>query len=175
MTTRWTFGGGRSAVRRRMSTVGHEPSVTMPNRPPLSRHTPAPGAIYETRPSVYAVMLDQRNHIAVVRTPRGYFLPGGGIERGENAGAALSRECAEECGLSVSIRSHIGDAVQFLDIPEEGHFRILGRFFHCEFARGPIGPAEADHQLLWLPQDDAVRKMRRPFEAWAIRAFQGRV
>jgi len=97
-------------------------------------------------------MLDQRNDIAVVRTRRGHFLPGGGIEKAENAGAALSRECAEECGLSVSIRSHIGDAVQYLDIPEEGHFRILGRFFHCEFARGPIGATEADHQLLWLPQ-----------------------
>jgi 8-oxo-dGTP diphosphatase len=137
--------------------------------------TPAPGAIYETRPSVYAVMLDQHDRIAVVRTPRGHFLPGGGIETGENARAALSRECSEECGLSVSMRRHIGDAVQFLNVPEEGHIRIFGSFFHCEFAKGPTRPTEADHELLWLPQDDAARMMRRPFEAWAIRAFRGGV
>jgi 8-oxo-dGTP diphosphatase len=120
-------------------------------------------------------MLDQHYRIAVIRTPKGHFLPGGGIEKGEDAGAALSRECLEECGLSVSMKSHIGDAVQFLDVLGEGHFRLFGRFFHCEFAKGPTPPTEADHQLLWLPQDDAARMMRRPFEAWAIRAFQGRV
>jgi 8-oxo-dGTP diphosphatase len=132
---------------------------------------PEAGTIYQTRHCVYAVMLDQHDRIAVIRTPRGHFLPGGGIEEGENAGGALSRECSEECGLSVSMKSHIGDAVQFLDIPGEGNFCLFGSFFHCEFAKGPTPPTEADHELLWLPQDDAARMMRRPFEAWAIREF----
>lgn len=130
------------------------------------------GVAYRTRPSVYAVGFDQLGRVAVVKEPRGYSLPGGGIESGEDAGAALARECAEECGLSVRILGHIGDAVQFLHAPGEGHFRIIGSFFHCAFAEGPTLSTEPDHELLWLPQDEAARLMRRPFEVWAIRAYQ---
>ena len=50
------------------------------------------------RPSAYALLCAPDGRIAVVRTPVGLYLPGGGVRDGESAEAAIHREIAEECG-----------------------------------------------------------------------------
>ncbi len=53
------------------------------------------------RPSAYAIISNSAAQLAVVRTPAGCFLPGGGIEARESAADAVLREVAEECGCTV--------------------------------------------------------------------------
>ena len=60
-----------------------------------------PGYPCELRPGAYGVLRDGSGRIAVVLTPAGVFLPGGGQEPGEPPEQALRREFAEECGLFI--------------------------------------------------------------------------
>ena len=38
------------------------------------------GAQYRSRPGVYAVLIDFDGKVALIKTPDGWFLPGGGID-----------------------------------------------------------------------------------------------
>src|SRR5690348_13531588 len=68
------------------------------------------GADYIIRPGGYAVVSNETGEIAVVRTPKGYFLPGGGQEPAETLEQAAVRETLEECGLQVEITGSLGTA-----------------------------------------------------------------
>ncbi|MBI1897436.1 MAG: NUDIX hydrolase [Acidobacteria bacterium] len=61
--------------------------------------TPVEGCPYVLRPSAYALVRNAAGELAVARTPRGCFLPGGGVETGESPEQAIEREAKEECGL----------------------------------------------------------------------------
>jgi 8-oxo-dGTP diphosphatase len=128
----------------------------------------SPGASYATRRSVYAVVQRDNGEIAVVETGGGYYLPGGGLEAGETAEAALSRECLEECGTHIQIGAYLGDAEQYLDIPDEGLVRVVGSFFLGQFGEPNFQGYDPTHSLLWLPALEAAAHMKRPFESWAI-------
>ncbi len=39
---------------------------------------------YILREGVYAIIQNDKNEIALVKTPRGYFLPGGGVKAKES-------------------------------------------------------------------------------------------
>ena len=127
-----------------------------------------PGQDYADRPCVYAIVFGEAGRIAVVRSARGHYLPGGGIGPGESREAALARECLEECGRGLAIGAHVGDAVQYLDVPGEGHLRLLGSFFLGRFTAAGPAAGEPDHALVWLSAEEAALRMTRPFEAWAI-------
>lgn len=45
--------------------------------------------------------------VGVVKTSKGYFLLGGGLDSGENHEECLKRECLEEIGYTVSVGSKI--------------------------------------------------------------------
>ena len=68
------------------------------------------GADYVERFCAYAVIHNESGQIAVVRTRKGYFLPGGGIHSDETAEQALIREVVEETGYASVILGHIGTA-----------------------------------------------------------------
>ena len=60
------------------------------------------GASYRTRPGAYLIAVSGAQ-IASIRTPKGFFLPGGGVEPGETHEACILRECLEETGFLVQV------------------------------------------------------------------------
>ena len=73
-----------------------------------------PEQIYAPRPGAYAVISDAEGCVAVMRTPRGCYLPGGGSEGGETSEETLVREVREECGFDVSVVRRLGTAVEYV-------------------------------------------------------------
>jgi 8-oxo-dGTP diphosphatase len=72
------------------------------------------GISYIPRPGAYAIIQDGSNAIALVRTPQGYLLPGGGVEPTEDFEVALQREIMEELGYESRIEEKLCTAIQYL-------------------------------------------------------------
>jgi 8-oxo-dGTP diphosphatase len=127
--------------------------------------------IYDPRPSAYVVVEEGDGAIAVVRTPKGLFLPGGGLVDGEGPEAAAVRECAEECGLVVSISSRIGVADEYVHSESEGRYWCKeSHFFRGAVERGGGGGCEPDHELVWLGRAEATRSLTHDSHRWAVRS-----
>ena len=122
------------------------------------------GAIIE-RPGAYAIIVDERSKIAVVRVPDGVYLPGGGIERGESVAEALRREVLEETGLEVEIISSMGVARQYAWRVD--WYNKIGHYFVCR----PVGegiPSEPDHTLEWWSKRRAMSDLTHEAQRWMI-------
>ena len=133
------------------------------------------GQTYRLRPGGYAVIRSRAGAIAVVRTPEGIFLPGGGQLPGESPEDAAVRETAEECGLRIALGGCLGLADQLkFSASEGGHLRKRCTFFVAEVLDGPPQPAiEPDHELLWLTQGEAAARLSDESQRWAVRVAAG--
>ena len=127
------------------------------------------GVNYVARPGAYAVIFDASRRVAVIQTPRGYFLPGGGAEPGESAQDALRREVAEETGRGIVIRRRVGEAVEFVFAEGEEHFEKRCVFFEVIFGAETGTRPEAGHMLVWLDPAVAAARMAHPSQRWAVR------
>jgi hypothetical protein len=148
----------RSSVSSRMSSAIPEFGLAVP------------GQTYILRPGSYGLIGDGTGAIAVVLTPLGVFLPGGGQESDESSEAALIREVAEECGLAIQVKGFVGMADELVYGHEEQcYFRKRCSFFIAKLRSGnePIG-GEPDHQVLWLAQENAVSHLSHESQRWAV-------
>src|SRR5947209_10902950 len=135
--------------------------------------TPVANVEYIERPGAYAIIRNSSDEIAIIHTPRGYFLPGGGVDPGEDMVTALRREIFEETGLGVEISREIGVAAQYLISAREGiHYKKVGHFFLADFAERLSETFEAEHELLWMPFDKASHTLNHQFQVWALEQAQ---
>ena len=137
--------------------------------------TPVPGIHPVLRPGGYAVLFNAAGEVAVVSTPLGLALPGGGQEDGESPEAAAVREVEEECGLRVVLGQRIGVADEVVFAADEGkHYRKRCTFFLGEIiARS--GAGEPDHELRWLRPPEAMALLLHGSQRWAVaEASRGR-
>jgi 8-oxo-dGTP diphosphatase len=104
---------------------------------------------YRVREAAYAVILDGASRVACVAEESGLFLPGGGLEPGEDALDAVHREVAEECARSLEILAPLGSAVQFFITLRGVPHELRASFFRARFGRALDGTAQ--HELFWLP------------------------
>jgi 8-oxo-dGTP diphosphatase len=134
-----------------------------------------PGVAYAVRPSAYAIMADGAGRIAVVHTPVGVFLPGGGMDPGETPAVAVVREVAEECGLVVRVGAWTAAAVQFVWSPTCRAYYEKRSTFVDAVVEGAGAPAvEADHVLAWLDPAAAAAAVAHESHAWAVREWLAR-
>lgn len=134
---------------------------------------PEPGRPYPDRPVAFGVGV-RDGQVALVRVepadgPARIDLPGGGIDPGESAEAALAREFLEETGLKVRPLSLLTHADHYFVNGAAESFNTRGTFFAVEvIAERPEQKIEADHTLFWRAPDDALRLLSRDSHAWAL-------
>lgn len=108
---------------------------------------------YRRRPGAYAILYrDGRLLMTHQAQPLPeYQLPGGGIDPGENAIAALHREVFEETGYSIARPRYLGVYRRYAYLPDYGYY--AEKMCHIWLARpiqrlGP--PSEPHHTAIWM-------------------------
>lgn len=128
--------------------------------------TPAlPGQHYRRRAGAYGVFL--RGGLLLLTHQAGpvpeYQLPGGGIDPGEGAIAALHREAREETGWTISTPMHLGSYRRFCFMPDYDMFaeKLCGIWL----ARPVLSlgfPTEPGHSAHWMTPAKAIDALRDP-------------
>lgn len=137
---------------------------------------PEPGVAYRERPAAYG-LLEQGGwlglvHVTLEDRPPFYDLPGGGIDPGEDAIAALVREFGEETGLIVRAGGEVARAEQYMLSAHREYFLSQGTFFEAiQTGADAALKIEHDHELEWLAPGEALVKLRHGSHAWAVCAW----
>jgi 8-oxo-dGTP diphosphatase len=127
------------------------------------------GETYVVREGVYGVVLNDEDKIAVVKNPFGYFLPGGGIEEGENFEECLIREFREETGYSIHINNFIGKSSKYYFSEGFNHYRHpIGFFYLVNLEQRLTDLTEKDHELLWMSQNECTEFLY-DHQDWAVK------
>lgn len=128
------------------------------------------GKDYILRPGVHGLIRRADDLVAVVFTPDGYFLLGGGLQRGESLRGALQREAREECGCTLRIGRRIGVADEFVFAEKERtHFQKRFTFLAASIVTQDASVAtETDHLLRWMSIDEAIRSLAHESHQWAV-------
>jgi 8-oxo-dGTP diphosphatase len=134
---------------------------------------PHPSLIYRDRPAAFGV-LERDGLVALVAIEKPgasawLDLPGGALDPGEDAAAAMIREFGEETGLSVAAGEVLGEADQFfINTDGEAYNNRQTLFVARLLGEAPQLKIETDHTLVWLPPIDAVSRLRHDSHAWAL-------
>lgn len=128
---------------------------------------PEPGKTYRSREGAYLLAVKD-GMLAVADTPSGWFLPGGGVDPGETHEICICRECLEELGCPAHIGPYVGCAQAFMVLPNEGPFHPIQFYYAGTLDGQSQKPIEPDHALLWVPIEEAARKMKLEMQRWAV-------
>ena len=135
--------------------------------------TPVAGRVYGDRPAAFGV-LEQEGRIALVTVEKpGHTpwldLPGGALDAGEDAAAAMIREFGEETGLVVAAGEPLGEADQFFVNTDGEAYNNRQPLFETRLlGAAPELKIETDHTLVWLPLIDAASRLRHDSHAWGV-------
>lgn len=125
---------------------------------------------YYDRKGAYLIPVKD-NKIAVIKTPKGLFFLGGGIENGETDEACIRRECLEEAGVEVTIGEKIGSAETFTTHPRLGPFHPIQTYYAGEILKQVQAPLEKDHTLLICSFREPDGKLFAEMQNWALQEF----
>lgn len=145
----------------------------MDDLPTFGRADPA--LPVRNRPGAYAVILDEDERVFVMLTPKGYYLPGGGVDPGETHREALAREVLEETGHDIEVGPQVARAAQYIPTGNAGTVRKDGAYFLARLGPKRREASEPDHEPVWLRVDEAVERLVHAAQSWALRrAFERR-
>lgn len=106
--------------------------------------------------------------VGVVKTPKGYFLIGGGLDSGENHEECIKRECLEEIGYTVSVGKQICSAEMYCKHPSIGYFHPIQTYYVGELLEQVSLPVEDDHEFVWVDYNELVDEMYLEMQRWAL-------
>lgn len=114
-------------------------------------------------------MLNKHDELAIISTGWGAFLPGGGLDPGENEITGLGRELREEMGVVLLKAEFMCRAGQYLYSRHyQKHFRKIGAFYRVDVEQ-PIRLRMQDgHELLWMDRRQAGLELSEEFQRWAL-------
>ena len=103
-----------------------------------------------------AVVVNAQRELLLVRSPRrGWEMPGGQVEQGESARAAVVREVFEETGLRIEVADFCG---AFQNVQRE----LCNLMFIGRCVGGTLTPSPESPELGWFPVTDALDKITHP-------------
>lgn len=101
--------------------------------------------------AVAGLITSSKNEILLVRNPRrGWEIPGGQVEGGENLLHALKREVREEAGVEIEV-GELGGIYTKASSPA---LLILG--FICTYVGGGLTPSEESPEVAWISRSDVL-------------------
>lgn len=118
-----------------------------------------------TRFGARGIVINEDGDIAVIHKEKKneYKLPGGGIEKGEDASDAFKRECEEEIGTKVEIKELLGTAEEY---KSQENFKQLSFVFVAnktiELDSNKLTKKEKDEgtKYLWMNKTEVLDKMK---------------
>ena len=125
---------------------------------------------YIDREGVY-IIAEKDGYVATVKTPRGYFLPGGGIEKNESHLDCIKRECLEEIGYDVVIADYLCSAEIFTVHDRLGYFHPIQHYYWGKLVSKVTEPVETTHSFEWLTLSEATEKMYVQAQKWAVKKY----
>lgn len=126
------------------------------------------GVEYGEKIGVYGITVDYKGKIAIIKNLTGYFLPGGGLEKGENHEECLKREFIEETGYEIEIESYIGTASLYHMTKTGEYKKGIGHFYRVNLKADTGNKIEEDHELLWFEPNESVKCLFLEHQAWAV-------
>jgi 8-oxo-dGTP diphosphatase len=132
--------------------------------------TPLAGRDYVDRPSVYGIVFDAAGRVLVVEEDDEYYLPGGGIDPGEDLETGLRRELIEETGYAIEILAPLCDARQYaIDKASGRAWKKLCSFFVIRLVGDTKGPSIATNHPEWVSIERAATLLKDEAHRWAVR------
>lgn len=126
---------------------------------------------YIDRAGAYLIPFKE-GKVGVVRTPKGYFLLGGGLDGGESHEECISRECLEEIGYTVSVGNKICSAEMYCEHPTVGYFHPIQTYYVGELMEQVNVAVEDDHEFEWMDYDEVVDNMYLEMQSWALKQWE---
>jgi 8-oxo-dGTP pyrophosphatase MutT (NUDIX family) len=121
------------------------------------------------RPSAYGIVADRQGRLAVVHTPIGLSLPGGGSDEPEAPEATVLREAREECGLDIRVGPWRRTAIEHVfSTAEQAQFEKRNTFCDATVIGTAGEPNEPDHVLEWMSPREAARLLVPASHRWAV-------
>lgn len=112
---------------------------------------------YVFRPGAYA-LIQMDELIAVVKSPLGYFLIGGGIETGEQPETCLEREAVEETGFKIEVSEALETVQEYVTVKESSKSYLKEMTaFRASVVNRIQEPIEPDHEMVWLTKEAAIK------------------
>ena len=130
-------------------------------------------AEYWDRKGAYLIP-EREGKIGVAKTPRGFFLLGGGIEHGEDHLACIERECLEEVGYSVAVKGELCSAETYMKSSRFGYFHPIQSYYYGELLEKVTEPMEVNHELYWASYEELRGKLFLEMQNWALEQFAER-
>jgi RimJ/RimL family protein N-acetyltransferase/ADP-ribose pyrophosphatase YjhB (NUDIX family) len=128
---------------------------------------------YLGREGAYLIPV-QDGQVGVVKTPRGYFLLGGGLEKGEAHAACIVRECLEETGYACIVKDRLCTAESYGKHPALGYFHPIQTYYTGTLLSQVAIPAEKSHRFEWVDAEELRGHLSAPIQNWALeQALEG--
>ena len=122
---------------------------------------------YIDREGAYLIPI-HNNQVGVIQTPKGYFLLGGKLEKGENHITCIERECLEEAGYKICVGDRVCSAEAYNQHPTIGYFHPIQTYYVGEMISKVAEPMETDHKFIWIRYDEIRGKMFVEMQNWAL-------
>ena len=137
---------------------------------------------YYTRPGAYLIAIEE-DCVILMETPKGYFLPGGGLDADETHEECIHRECLEELGCTVKIHGKLAEAEMYTVHPTIGPFHPVQYYYTGGLLEPVTEPGETDHRMVRVPKEmfdtghpayaEQAGRFVLPCQLWAVRKALG--
>lgn len=125
---------------------------------------------YLEREGAYLIAV-KNEKLAVVRTERGCFLIGGGLEENESHISCIKREALEETGYQVNVEGFIGSADTYCEHWTFGAFHPIQNYYYGQIEEKIKEAIEKDQHFEWIRLDDIEKEMFSEQQKWAVEKY----